>query len=204
MSSVSIQTTEHYRSWKDDALVAHILETGETSAFEVIYDRYAQKIFRKCLSFAKDQSIAEDLTHDIMMSIFTKLSTFSGKAKFSTWVYAVTYNYCVDYTRKKTKLNEASDRYLNDLSLQSDNFDDYELKISEEKIDQLRIVLDKITPSDKAILLMKYQDDISIKEIAYSLQISESAVKMRLKRAKEKVLSEFDLIEKNNIVDEYK
>jgi RNA polymerase sigma-70 factor (ECF subfamily) len=55
-------------------------------------------------------------------------------------------------------------------------------------VDRLELILEQIAPEDKAILLMKYQDDLSIKDIADALDISESATKMRLKRAKEKVI----------------
>jgi len=60
------------------------------------------------------------------------------------------------------------------------------------KTDKLKKALDMLDPNDKMILLLKYQDDFSIKEIMESLEISESAVKMRLKRAREKVINVYE------------
>ena len=72
---------------------------------EVLYERYADKVYRRCISFVKEASIAEDLTHDIFIKVYLNLGRFKQKSKFSTWLYSITYNFCVDYVRKKQKDN---------------------------------------------------------------------------------------------------
>ena len=95
--------------------------------------------------------------------------------------YFITYNYCIDQLRVAKKYVEYSLNY--DFDLAEDN--DAELAELEEQ--RLRKALQKIVPEEKSLLMMKYQDELSIKEIATTLGISESAVKMRLLRAKERL-----------------
>ena len=171
----------------DEEIIDQILINGNTTLFEHIYDRYANKVFRKCISFTKEKSIAEDLTHDIFIQVYSKLSNFQKKSKFSTWLYIITYNYCVDYVRKKKRTKEVE--HLD--QVQYDNlgdYDDFELEIREANAAKLNRALDLISPDEKMLLLMKYQDNVSIKELSEHMNLTESAIKMRLKRSKDKVI----------------
>ncbi|MBX7240418.1 MAG: RNA polymerase sigma factor [Bacteroidia bacterium] len=167
----------------DEDVIQLIIDKGKTNFFSVLYDRYSDKVYRKCLSFEKDKDVALDLSHDILIKVFLQLSKFQGRSRFSTWLYSVAYNYCVEYTRKKNRLPLTP---LDDERMDfADEDTDWVLLESQEK--SLKKALDKIHPEDKALLLMKYQDDISIKELMEVHKISESAVKMRLARARQKV-----------------
>jgi RNA polymerase sigma-70 factor (ECF subfamily) len=169
----------------DQELVTAYLETQKSIYFDVLYQRYSPKVYGKCLSLIKESNLAKDLTQDIFMKILMNLSKFQGKAKFSTWIYSITYNYCIDYIRKqknKYKSELDDDKFVEDSS--KDDIDDKLLL--EVKIEQLTEVLDKIPVEDKAVLLMKYKESMSIKQICGILDKSESAVKMKIKRAKAK------------------
>jgi RNA polymerase sigma factor (sigma-70 family) len=166
----------------DEQLVAHFIETQKNLYFEQLYDRYSDKVYRKCLSFVKDDAKAEDFTHDIFLKLVLNLGSYKETAKFSTWLYSITYNYCIDQTRVSKKYSEVG---------LDENFDlpddDDDAEMAELEAQQLNKAMKQILPEEKSILMMKYQDDLSIKEISDSLEISESAVKMRLLRAKEKL-----------------
>lgn len=172
----------------DDEIIQLILDGENPKYFEEIYERYALKIYRKCLSFTKSESDAKDLAHDVIIKIYMNLAKFGMKSKFSTWVYAVTYNYCIDNEAKKKKqltLNE-------ELKLDTEEFSGEEptdKEILEINIKKLNELLEKLTVAEKSILLMKYQDEFSIKTIAQVTKSGESAVKMKLKRSKEKLLN---------------
>lgn len=179
---MSKRSNSKYKDIKDEELVRLYVETQRNSYFEEIYDRYADKIYRKCYSFVKDSARAEDFTHDIFIKLAVKIGTFKETARFSTWVYSITYNYCMDQLRLNKKRSEYA---------LSDNFDMEEEGDDSELLSMqtegLRKTLELVSPEEKAILLMKYQDDFSIKEIADTFDLSESAVKMRLMRTREKV-----------------
>ena len=160
--------------------------------FEELYDRYSSKIFRKCLSFTKDEAEAKDLAHDVIVKIYLSLSKFGKKSKFSTWIYAITFNHCVDYQAKSKKQKNLSQEIKNETRTQSVNSEPSDEELMGIDIDTLVRLLEKISVVEKSLLLMKYQDGLSIKEIANVIDAGESSVKMKLKRAKEKLIKLYE------------
>ena len=179
----------------DEALIKAILQEGKTECFGILYDRYSNKVYRKCLSFFKDEAIAQDMVQDIFLKVFFQLSKFKGRSRFSTWLYAITYNYCVEYYRRNSKYSmvEVEDRHV---GAEDDNQED---EILEYRVAHLKRAMEQIAVEDKMILLMKYQDDTSIKDIMGHLKISESAVKMRLARARSRVRDLIKEMEKEEL-----
>ena len=184
----SLGTDNPYSQLTDEELVSKIVAKNDTMLFGVLYDRYSRMVYNKCYGFSKSQDEAEDLTQDVFLLLFIKLASFKGRSKFSTWLYSFTYNFCVNY------VNRNKQRKMSDKSIP---MDDAEYKITEEvsdesiyemKASKLAKSLEMVSPEDKSILLLKYQDGASIKELCDLLEIGESAVKMRLKRAKVKLL----------------
>jgi len=169
------------KSFSDSLLVQNYLDFREPKYFDELYMRYANKVFYKSYSILNDRIKAEDATQDIFMKILLNLSKFTGKSSFSTWLYSITYNYCIDEIRrlKKSRIISVNDDYGFDIE---DEVDD--LGIHEEDAIALRSTLDVIDETDRILLLMKYQDNMMLRDIAETLKLSESAVKMRLQRAK--------------------
>ncbi|HMQ43226.1 RNA polymerase sigma factor [Mariniflexile maritimum] len=186
-----MKTLNNNNRLTDEDLVKAIVSTNDTLLFETLYDRYATLVFNKCYGFAKDEDEAKDLTQDVFLKLFVKLASFKGTAKFSTWLYAFTYNHCVNYVTRNTakKIEKQSVDYtdIEDLSDVED-----ESNFLTMKVDKLQAALELIPPDDKMILLLKYQDFLSVKDIESVLGIGESAVKMRLKRAKDKLIAVYN------------
>ncbi|MCB0445638.1 MAG: sigma-70 family RNA polymerase sigma factor [Gelidibacter sp.] len=175
----------------DENLVRAIVKTNDTLLFEVLYDRYATMVYNKCYGFAKDEDEAKDLTQDVFLKLFVKLASFKEKAKFSTWLYAFTYNHCVNYVTRDTakKIEKQSVDYQN---IENISDDEVTYSFHQMKVEKLKVALNLISPEEKMILLLKHQDFLSIKEIESVLGIGESAVKMRLKRAKDKLINVYN------------
>lgn len=185
--------------WTDEELVSEITKSNNTLLFGTLYDRYSTKVYNKCYGFAKNQDEAEDLTQDVFLKLFTKLHSFKGKAKFSTWLYSITYNFCANYvTRVKAKKMGDATESIDDHDYYLSTVEDIEEEdLFELQASRLKIALENIDPEEKSLLLLKYQDDVSIKELQSVLKIGESAVKMRLKRARLVVADKY-----NNLVDD--
>lgn len=162
------------------------LKHQESTCFSILYDRYARKIFSKALGMLKDEFKAEDATQEIFAKIFLNLHKFNGRSKFSTWVYSVTYNYCIDYIRKTRK---ERDLFAGEMENPPEIIDEEvpDEALLQMEVSRLKHVLTELNDGDRAILLMKYKEELPIKEIARMVEKQESAVKMQLKRAKEKV-----------------
>ncbi len=178
----------------DESLVETIVSSNDALLFEILYNRYAKTVYNKCYSFSKSRDEAEDLTQDVFLKLFVKLDSFKGKSKFSTWLYAFTYNYCVNYVNRNNskkiekKAVETSNIEETYFDLDEDD-DENDNSIYRLKVVKLKQALEKITPEEKMILLLKYQDFLSIRELELVFDIGHSAVKMRIKRAKEKLIS---------------
>ncbi len=133
----------------------------------------------------KNHSLAADLTEDIFSKTFEKLKTFKKISSFSSWLYSITYNHCIDYLRYKKKLHYPNWNREHEIP---EIMDESEENLNEINYENLLVIMDLIHPEEKALLLMKYQDSLSLKQISESLRISEDAAKMRLKRARTRVL----------------
>jgi RNA polymerase sigma factor (sigma-70 family) len=153
--------------------------------FKLLYDRYNSKVLDKCYSLLKDKSLANEFVQDIFSKVFEKLESFKGVSSFSSWLYAVTYNHCIEYLRVKKKLHYPD---WNRNSFLPEIIDEQTEDFTGIRYERLTKILDIIHPEEKALLLMKYKDNLSVKLIQSALRISESAVKMRLKRAKARVI----------------
>ena len=170
---------------KDLEVIHHYLESQASRCFNLLYQRYSGKVYAKCLTLLGDTALAEDATQEIFTKIFLKLGSFNEQSKFSTWLYSITYNFCIDYIRRKKKEKAVfSDEIENAPDLAEDNIPDKEML--ELNLVQLEKVMGGLKAGDRAILLMKYQDGEQIKDIADQFGKSESAIKMQIKRAKER------------------
>ncbi len=187
-----MKTLNDINKLSDEDLVKAIVKTNNTLLFEILYDRYAGLVFNKCYGFSKDEDEAKDLAQDVFLKLFVKLGSFKEKSKFSTWLYAFTYNHCVNYVTRNTakKFEKQSVDYKDIENLSED--DDGDDGFINMRVDRLKEALELISPDEKMILLLKYQDSLSVKELESVLDIGESAVKMRVKRAKDKLLKVYN------------
>ncbi|NJN34915.1 MAG: RNA polymerase sigma factor [Saprospiraceae bacterium] len=179
----------------DEEIVERILK-GEQQLLEQLYDRYSGKIFHKCLSIIKDREAAKDCTHDITIKIFMNLANFKGRSAFSLWVHSITYNYCMDYLTKQKRMDYSD---YSDYEYENVANDDEALEsklLQDLKLTQLEAVFEKLNPDEKIILMMRYQDGMSVKDIADTLSIGESAVKMRLKRSRDRLAELIEELDK--------
>lgn len=175
------------KHFTDEELVNLYIETQQNAYFERLYERYCDKVYRKCLSFTKDPIRAEDLAHDVFLKLAVKMGSFRGQAKFSTWLYSITYNYCTDHLRSAHLRREVYvDEGWERLDVNVDEDKDL-AELAEVEAQQLQRALEQLPADEQTMLLMKYQDDVSIREIAEFNGLTESAVKMRLKRSRDKL-----------------
>lgn len=173
----------------DEELVEQVKASLNADSFGLIYDRFAGRVYRKCLSMTRDKALAHDLTHDIFLKAFLNMSTFDGRSKFGTWLYRITFNYCLDHLRKRQRGPAMADAET--ALVDHTDEDRYEEELMSIRAERLDAVLAHLDASDRAILLFKYQEEMSVKDLMDLLEMSESAVKMRLMRARERALKAY-------------
>lgn len=149
-------------------------------AFEELIQRYKNKVYTLCYRIIGNASDAEDLMQEIFMRVFVALPSFEERAKFSTWLYRVTYNHCLNFLAKQRHSGARNEAYTRqtarDLSRDSPEMS--------AVLEQALLRLDK---EQRSLLIMKYIMDLEVREIAATLGISQSAVKMRLLRARDEL-----------------
>jgi len=170
---------------QDDEIIHKIKNENNSKYFEVLYNRYHSKVVDKCYSIVKNKNLAMELAEDIFSKVFEKLTSFKQMSSFSSWLYSITYNHCIDYLREKKKLHYPDWNRENEIP---EIIDETEEIIEDINYENLMIIMDLIHPEEKALIMMKYKDELSMKQIGEALRISEDAAKMRLKRARARVL----------------
>lgn len=183
MTAVSTKKTSASAALSDSQLIALYLQEQDARYFSQLYRRYAGKVFAKCISMLADHGLARDATQDVFIKILLNLSKFTEQSSFSTWVYSITYNYCIDLIRKKKKNILIFTEDIGRISTETE-VEIPDSVILEMETNRLEKVMDKLPVGDKAILDMKYTEDLSIKEIGEILNKTESAIKMQIMRAK--------------------
>ncbi|MEM7660312.1 MAG: sigma-70 family RNA polymerase sigma factor [Bacteroidota bacterium] len=175
---------QSHQQLTDEELIVSITRDGKTELFGLLYERYSDKVFRKCLSFVKDEDQARDMVQEVLLKVFAQLPKFKGNSRFSTWLYAITYNYCVEHYRKRMRYMTVDLDEGPDLPEPNEQEEQELLNTRKAYLEQ---ALEKMPEEDRSLLIHKYKKDQSIKDLMQDLDITESAVKMRLSRARQRV-----------------
>ena len=174
----------------DEELLSTYRTTHNDKCLAVIYSRYYKKVFHKCLTFTKDKDKAFDLTQDILVKALRKVNSFQNKSAFSSWLYRITYNSCVDYVRSKKKRAEVSletqMETAQKLPYQEYKDEDY------QRFKRVQKLLSRFTGETREMLELKYLQGYTLKDLMEKYDLAESAIKMRLLRAKRKIAHLYD------------
>lgn len=181
---LSPKTERPAQDLSDEKLISLILENGEINAFSHLYDRYKSRVYGRIVSLMGDNADSEDLLQEVFVKVYVSLKYFESKSSFSSWVYSITYNHLVDALRKRKRFLEDPDLDVEDKAIEETK-DEEVLRIDSHDLIRL---MDKLEEQDKLILLLKFREEQSIKDIMKTLNIKESAAKMRIKRAKNKLI----------------
>lgn len=172
----------------DDHIIKQIME-GDTKAFAVLVDRYKDLVFTVAIRMLKHREEAEEVSQDTFIKVYKSLDSFKGDSKFSTWIYRVAYNSCLDRIKKNKKeyLNVAIDDYTERQIKSIDNALD--ALISDERKEAIKECLDLLPPYDSALLTLYYFEDLSLDEIAKIVNLTSNNVKVKLFRSRKKLTS---------------
>ena len=169
------------KTWKDEAkLIAQCkreLPYNHTS-FEILVGRYKDLVYTLCYRLVGNSSDAEDLMQEVFTKVFLNFKNFEERSKFSSWVYRIAHNHCLNYINRRQRESEIIGEYTEEKK-----------RISEinsaDVSEKMQASLNQILPDQRGILIMKYVMGLDLKEIGETLELSIGAVKMRLKRARD-------------------
>jgi RNA polymerase sigma-70 factor (ECF subfamily) len=174
-----------------DAMLVAVARSGDSSAFVELSKRHSRRVLHKVYRITNNWQDAEDVLQESLMRAFVNLHTFECRASFSTWLTRIAINTALMLLRKrKTILRSAIDSSRDDM----DQSETWELRDHRENPEQryareqrailLSRAMLRLRPASRRVLELQQAGDLSTKEIAQSLGISEPAVKSRLLRAR--------------------
>jgi len=178
----------------DEAAIVKDVLRGKTDRFALILERYQRPIFNFIYRFFGNYDLAEELTQETFMRCYQFLKSYDTKRKFSTWLYTVARNLCIDYLKKNKKGREISlDQSLPAVERheagRSAAADPQLLCIRGQEDARLLEALGRLDPARRVVLILYYFQGLSYQEIGESLSVPVSTVKIRIFRAKKALLA---------------
>jgi RNA polymerase sigma factor (sigma-70 family) len=171
----------------EDQHYINLITQGDSNAFAVLVNRYKDMIFTLALKMVKNREEAEEVAQDTFIKIYNSLNKFKGDSKFSTWIYKIAYNTCLDRLKKNKK---------EDNNISIDEFSAHLIKTMDNALSALEDKERKqaiqnclnLLPSDENFLLtLFYFDDQSLDEIGKIMNISTNNAKVKLFRSRQKL-----------------
>lgn len=191
-SSVKMGAGLSDKALKDYQLVCRAIDKGDQKAYAELMARYKDSIYYMLLKMVNNRDDADDLTIEAFGKAFKNIRQYTPDYAFSTWLFRIATNNCIDFIRKRKKQTFSLDKGLETdeggeltIDVKSDRLDPEETLIKEQKILIMHDVVDKLKPRYKTLVELRYFQELSYEEIAKKLNLPLGTVKAQLFRARE-------------------
>ncbi|MGF1671930.1 MAG: RNA polymerase sigma factor [Balneolaceae bacterium] len=178
-------------SQKSEKNLIHEILNGNRELYRVLVDRYSPMVFYVVRTYEQNEDEVKELGQEIFVKAYERLNKFRGNSKFSTWLYSLASNHCRDYVknirRSNIRFSETEDGYMENI-MTEENTPDKKMEALEWS-SRLNKALDKISVEYSEPLLLKYRDGLSYESISEQLDVSVSALKVRVHRARKELQS---------------
>jgi RNA polymerase sigma-70 factor, ECF subfamily len=164
-----------------DAGVIASCQQGDREAFRLLFEAYKDRVYSVALYFfGGDAAQAADITQQVFLKLFTKITQFRNEAEFTTWLYRLTTNACVDEQRKLRRLTQFDESGI--LARPHTGVAQDERYARREQAGRVQAAVAELKPKLRVAILLKYFDDLSYEEMAQALGCSKGTVASRLNR----------------------
>lgn len=177
---------------RDYLLIRSAIDNQDRNAYAELMSNYRDSIYFMLLKMTNNKDDAEDLTIEAFGKAFKKLEQYTPDYAFSTWLFKIASNNCIDFIRKKKQRVYSLDKEYNDevgtemaARIPSDTLDPEEEMIKAQKIIILRGLVDKLKPHYRILIELRYFKEYSYDEIAEELNLPLGTVKAKLFRARD-------------------
>lgn len=168
------------------------LKAGETEAFRELVERYKKQAYYVAYDLMGTHEDAEDISQEAFIKVYQSIGSFRGEARFSTWLYRIVVNLCISEKRKKSsKEMEYYGDTIPEAAHHAQDIDPSEhpeKALQSQKIQEhIREALDKLPSQQKTVFVLRFYQDLSLKEIGRIMKLSEGTVKSHLFRTLRKL-----------------
>ncbi len=180
------------KAQRDYQLVQQALNHGDQAAYADLMKNYKDSLYFMLLKMTNNPQDADDLTIEAFGKAFKNLHQYTPDFAFSTWLFKIASNNCIDFIRKKKKstlaiqgrdLDEESEELVS--KIPSETLDPEENIIKQQKIEAMRGVVEKLKPHYRELIELRYFKEYSYEEIAQEMELPLGTVKAQLFRARE-------------------
>lgn len=158
--------------------------SGNKQSYAHIINKYKNLLYATVLRMTKNPQIAQDLVQESFIKVYHQLGKFDNKGSFSSWIYRVTINHCMDEFRKKSyqmKQTEITEERV------ADSIHPEVILLKKEKSRQLERLIATLPEDERLIILLRYVNELSYEEISDLVEVPLSGVRNKLHRAKKKM-----------------
>lgn len=160
---------------------------GNRLAFRRLVEKYQNYVFTIAMRVLKQREVAEEVAQDVFLKVYNTLDSFEGKSKFSTWLYTITYRSAIDVARKK-QLHTQTLEDERTSNWKDDFHEDGLQRVSRQDLQQyLKQAIDQLDPSDATIITLYYLHEKMVKEIAEITGLTETNIKTKLYRLRDRL-----------------
>ena len=177
---------------KRDLQLVEAAIAGQQSAYGELMDRYRDSIYFMMVKMVKNNDDADDLTIEAFGKAFNRLEQYSPSYAFSTWLFKIASNNCIDFIRKKRiQVSSLDTGFSTDngemiyIDAKSNTLDPEETYIQDQKIKHMRLLVSKLKPRYRELVEKRYFEELSYEEIATELNLPLGTVKAQLFRARD-------------------
>ena len=180
---------------KEDRELIARARKGDEAAYRVLLEQYQRTVFNICLRMVRNREEAEDLAQEAFMKVFSMLDRYNPSFAFSSWLFKITSNLCIDKIRKRRINTLPMDQPVQSENgeyarqYQAPDDDPERLLVKSEKMKQLSDAIDSLPPHYRVMIVLRHQEDLSYEEIAETLDVPLGTVKARIHRAREMLKS---------------
>ena len=176
----------------DYKLVVRAVEDGDQRAYAELMTRYRDSVYFMLLKMVNNRDDAEDLTIEAFGKAFRNIKQYTPDYAFSTWLFKIATNNCIDFIRRKKKQTLSIDTGFENsegneitIDIKAESPDPEENMIKKQKGVAMREVVDRLKPRYKNLIELRYYKELSYEEIAAELDLPLGTVKAQLFRARE-------------------
>lgn len=175
-----------------DSELIYRINNGDEKAFNDLIERYQNRVYNTAFRILGNHEDARDLAQESFIKIYKNLKNFQGKSSFSTWIYRITTNLCLDELRKRKRKPEIQEENFQNIYKEEDNPES--ISLSRELNQLIQEKIDALAPEQKIVFTLREFQGLSYQEIAEITGLSMGTVKSRLSRARQSLREDLNKI----------
>src|SRR5579872_3733288 len=202
----AVRTRVDYQNTQEGALVRRA-QSGDETAFQELVEKYQSKVFSIIHGIVRHRNDVEDIAQQVFAKVFFSIRNFDFRSSLITWIYKITVNECFDYLRKKkvrklvyeSDLSEDEVRRVENTEPSVDRAPSAESTLARR--DYVLKLMTKVSEEERSLLMLKEVEGYSVEELADMMSMNENTIKVKLFRARQKLVKASQRLERPGVIN---